>query len=348
MADKKKKSITYADSGVDIDAGNKAVQLIEEMVERTYAYSQYKILTNIGGFGAVVELPDGRIVVVSMDGVGTKIIIAILLNIHNTVGIDLVAMCANDVLTAGIPPSVFLDYLAMGKQTPELTVKLVEGIVKGCRHAQCALIGGEMAELPGMYPVGEYDMAGVAIGFAKNKDTLILGDAIRPGMKVYGLPSSGLHSNAFSLCREIFNIYPNNDDSVEALQMRYAQLGGKTLGEELLTPTKIYTKEVMNLIDNHEIAGLVNITGGGLVDNPPRVLPNGCGMVIHPNSWELPPIFKLVQSTGNVAPREMRRTTNCGIGFMFISPDKIQEEGILHIGKIIPFDSKKVLFKNRS
>ena len=308
MKSEEEKGTTNADSGVDIDAGNEAVKRIKTMVEETYPYSPHKVLTNLGGFSGVIELPDGRVVVSSTDGVGTKIIIAILLNIHNTVGIDLVAMCVNDLLAVGVRPSIFLDYLAFSKQIPELTVELMKGITEGCRQAQCALIGGEMAELSGIYQPGDYDMAGFTVGFAENQNALIMGNAIRLGMQVYGLPSSGLHSNGFSLYRKIWNINPHKDASIIRANMSYAELGGKTLGEELLTPTKIYTEEVMNLIANHKIAGLINITGGGLLDNPPRVLPDGCGMVITPD---------------NIAG----------------------EHGAIHIGKIVASNSKEVQFE---
>lgn len=333
----------YKESGVDINAGNYAVDLIKPLIEKTINLPEgAKVLTGVGGFCAIIQLPDGRIMGVTTDGVGTKLVLSVLMNNHKTIGIDLCAMCFNDLLASGISPSIFLDYIAMGKQFPLRTKDLVSGMVDACIGSRCALVGGEMAEMPGLYSPEKYDLAGFALGFANSKDDLILGEKIKPGMKVYGLPSSGLHSNGYSLVRKIFDIdLDSRGDSLAALNTSYATLG-HTLGEELLIPTKIYTDDVNLLRQRYQIAGLANITGGGLVENPPRILPDGCAMVLNPKLWKRPPIFELIQKKGNVDTEEMARVTNYGIGFIYVTADD-STLGI-QIGEIIHNTEKKVFF----
>ena len=334
-----KKGLTYKESGVDIGAGDKAVDLIRKKAEATFRnLSVGKVISGIGGFSALIELPDGRILAASSDGVGTKLILAILLNRHESVGIDLVAMCVNDMSVYGISPAFFLDYIAMGRQIPERTKKIVEGIIWGCDLAEAALIGGEMAELPGMYKENDYDLAGFAVGFADAKDKLILGKGIRPGMKVYGIESNGVHANGFSLIRRVFKIDGSNPKKAVKILNRYYRSLDCTLGEELLKPTQVYAKPINRIRLQYDIAGMVHITGGGLVENPPRILPRGCAMKIKKNSWKRPAIFGIIKRLGGIADMEMLRVFNCGIGLLVISPSKITEGEC--IGEIIPGDGK--------
>lgn len=324
---------TYANSGVSIEEGDRAVNLIKKRAQETFRHYKGKILSGIGGFSGILELPDKRVMGAATDGVGTKLILSILMNKHNTIGIDLVAMCVNDLIVTGIEPAIFLDYIAQGKQIPERTQTIINGIIDGCEQAECALLGGEMAEMPGMYGENDYDLAGFAVGFADSKEKLIIGKKIKPGMKIFGLPSSGIHSNGYSLVRKIFGIELNNkNDAKNILNKNYTILN-KTLGEELLKPTTIYVKQVKKIISKYNVAGLAHITGGGLIDNPPRILPKGCAVKIKKNSWEIPNIFKLIQKKGNISELEMLKTFNCGIGLIIISDDNISN-GIL-IGEII-------------
>jgi len=338
---KKKTGVTYADAGVDIGAGAKAVDLIKVRAEQTFRhFKDGEILTGIGGFSALVKLPDGRIMAASTDGVGTKLILAILLGKHGSVGVDLVAMCVNDIAVCGISPAFFLDYIAMGKQIPERTSEIVGGIIYGCELAEAALIGGEMAELPGMYKEDDYDLAGFAIGLAESQGKLILGDRIRPGMNVYGVASSGVHSNGFSLIRRVFEIKDSEPEKARKILNRYYKTLGCTLGEELLKPTEIYVRLIKQMRNRYDVAGLVHITGGGLVDNPPRILPEGCSMKIRIRAWKRPPIFRLIRKRGGVNQMEMFRTFNCGLGLLVISPDKVYEGE--KIGEIVPGDGEVI------
>lgn len=337
---KNNKKITYANSGVDISAGNLAVDLIKNNVHKTFKYFPGKVLTKTGSFGGVAQLKGGKIVASSTDGVGTKLVLACLMDKHETIGIDLVAMSVNDLAVIGVMPAIFLDYIAMGKQIPKRTEKIVNGIIKGCHDSECALMGGEMAEMPDMYSKEEYDLAGFATGFADSKKDLILGKNIKPGMKVYGFASSGVHSNGYSLVRKIFRI--NFKDRIKAKKILNSRFSGlsKTLGEELLTPTKIYIKIIKKLISSYKIAGLAHITGGGLVENPPRILPKGCAIKIKKDSWKRPAVFDLIQKKGNVSDHEMLRTFNCGIGLIAVSNEDIKE-GVL-MGEIIKGDGKVI------
>jgi phosphoribosylformylglycinamidine cyclo-ligase len=301
--------ITYKDAGVDIEAGNEAVERIKPAVASTWRHG---VLGGLGGFGGLFHLdvkkyPD-PVLVSGTDGVGTKLRLAFQLDQHHTIGQDAVAMCVNDVLVQGAEPLFFLDYLAVGKLVPERVASVVAGVAEGCRQAGCALIGGETAEMPGFYGGEEYDIAGFAVGVV-NRDQLIDGSGIREGDIVLGLRSSGLHSNGFSLVRKIF--------ANHGLQETVPRLGG-TLGDILLTPTRIYVKSVLAVLEKVAVPGMVHITGGGLTENIPRVLPQGLGVAINLASWEIPPIFALVQETGRVKQEEMLRTFNMGIGFILI------------------------------
>jgi len=331
---------SYKKSGVDIDAGDRAVELIKEKARETFVNYPGKVLSGIGGFSGVVELKDGRVMGLSTDGVGTKLVLAISMDKHDTVGIDLVAMCVNDLIVAGIWPAIFLDYIVQGKQIPERTQSIVEGIIKGCNLAECALLGGEMAEMPGMYREDDYDLAGFAVGFTDSKDNLILGKNIKSGMKVFGLPSSGVHSNGYSLVRKVFGISLTDKESTKKLNTYYPELE-KTLGEELLEPTTIYVKAIKELVSKYNIAGLVHITGGGIIENPPRILPGGLSINIKKGSWPILPIFRLIQEKGQISLNEMLRTFNCGIGLVVISEDDIKE-GIL-IGEVVAGDKNVIL-----
>lgn len=280
------------------------------------------------------------------DGVGTKLVVGILLNKHDTVGVDLGAMCFNDLLAGGILPLFFLDYIVQGKQVPAKTAKLIKGIVDGCVQAVNPLVGGEMAECPDLYDPELYDLAGFAVGMADSRDDLILGDAITAGMNVYGILSSGLHSNGYSLVRKIFGISLKTPVASINNLNQYVDCLKCTLGEELLRPTIIYVDIIECLMKKYQIAGMVNITGGGLIENPPRVLPDGCAVKIDLSTWKPQPIFKLIQQRGNVPTQEMFRSTNFGIGFVVISPEEIQEKEVIKIGKVIRGPEKRVFLND--
>ncbi|MGI5900876.1 MAG: phosphoribosylformylglycinamidine cyclo-ligase [Desulfitobacteriia bacterium] len=309
---------TYKDAGVDIEAGNEAVERIKPFVARTL---RPEVLSGLGGFGGLFAIDTKKypepVLVSGTDGVGTKLKLAFALNKHDTIGQDAVAMCVNDVLVQGAEPLFFLDYLAVGKLIPEKVASIVEGVAEGCRQAGCALIGGETAEMPGFYQEGEYDIAGFCVGIV-NKDRILDGSKIKEGDLVLGLKSSGLHSNGFSLVRKVFRDY--------SLSKVWPELG-QPLGEVLLTPTKIYVKQVLPLLETFKVSGLVHITGGGLTENIPRLLPQGLGVEIKLSSWEVPPIFNLVQKIGQIELGEMFRTFNMGIGFVIII-DPEEEKGI--------------------
>lgn len=340
---------TYRDSGVDIEAGERAVELIRKRAEKTFRHYSGEVLLGIGGFGAAVLRPDGSVLGTATDGVGTKLLVASLMGKHDTVGIDLVAMCVNDLAVAGIKPELFLDYIAMGKQMPERTATIVGGIIDGCEQASMTLIGGEMAEMPGMYSPEHYDLAGFAVGFAESRGVLITGENIKSGMRVYGFPSSGVHSNGYSLIRRVFGIDPRNSwKAKRALNCIYPELDGRTLGEELLTPTVIYVKLIRDLCARHDIAGMVHITGGGLVDNPPRVMPDGCAVQLDLKrmrefEW-IPSVFRLIQRKGNIADMEMLRTFNMGFGMLVVTPDNLKDYEEFLVGKVVAAETKKTQF----
>lgn len=306
--------LTYKSAGVDISAADRAVGLIKEIAART---ARPGVLGGIGGFGGLFALDAGRyrepVLVSGTDGVGTKLKVAFMLNRHDTVGIDLVAMCANDVVTCGAEPLFFLDYLAVGRLVPEKVAEIVSGIARGCRLAGCALIGGETAELPGFYGPEEYDLAGFVVGVAE-KSRIIDGSRIAAGDCLVGLPSSGLHSNGYSLTRKVFFEVAGYDvDS-------YLPELGRTVGEELLEPTRIYVQTVLDLLQRFDIKGVAHITGGGLTENVPRILPEGTAALVERNSWPVPPVFSLIQKTGRVADAEMFRTFNMGLGMILVLP----------------------------
>ncbi|MCG6533712.1 MAG: phosphoribosylformylglycinamidine cyclo-ligase [Syntrophales bacterium LBB04] len=307
---------SYKDAGVDIDIANRFVQRIKPLVKSTY---RKEVMSNLGGFGGLFHLDVGKIkdplLVSTTDGVGTKIKIAQLMDKHDTIGIDLVAMSVNDVIVQGAEPLFFLDYIATGRLNMDRNVRILEGIVRGCQEAGCALIGGETAEMPGFYKEDEYDLAGFCVGVVE-ADRVIDGSEIRVGDRIIGIASSGLHSNGFSLARHVLFEIGGLDyrDVVDGFD--------HPLGRELLRPTRIYVKSVLNLIKNFAIRGIVNITGGGFVDNIPRIIPSPCRAVISRGSWETPHIFRLIQKLGHVEDDEMFKVFNMGIGMMVIVPEK--------------------------
>ena len=307
--------ITYKDAGVDIEAGNSFVNLIKPLVKATF---RPEVMTEIGGFGGLFSLNASKyknpVLVSGTDGVGTKLKIAFLADRHDTVGIDLVAMCVNDIVVQGAEPLFFLDYLATGKLEPEKAAAIVKGISAGCIQAGCALIGGETAEMPGFYAAGEYDMAGFAVGVVE-RENIIDGSSITVGNKLVGIASSGLHSNGYSLARKIIfeRLGLTIDAQLPAL--------GTSVADELLTPTRIYAKSILNLLRDFTINGIAHITGGGLVDNVPRILPNGCKALISRGNWQLPPVFQLLKDAGNLDDPELYRTFNCGIGMVLVVPE---------------------------
>ena len=304
---------TYRDAGVDIDAGNEAVRLMKSHVRTTFRPG---VLTDIGGFGGLFALDIKKytepVLVSGADGVGTKLKVAFMADKHDTVGQDAVAMCVNDIVVQGAEPLFFLDYLAVGKLEPEKVAEIVGGVAAGCRQAGCALIGGETAEMPGFYPDGEYDLAGFAVG-AVNKPDIIDGSSTKEGDVVIGLPSSGLHSNGFSLARKVFF------ESAGYTTAQFIPELEKTLGEELLTPTKIYVRAVLDVLAAKiAVRGMAHITGGGLSENIPRCLPEGLGAKISQDAWNVPAVFTHLQKLGNVPQDDMFRTFNMGIGFVLV------------------------------
>ncbi len=313
-----RESLSYRDAGVDIDAGNELVERIKPAVKSTH---RPEVLTGLGGFGALFEMDLGRwrepLLVSGTDGVGTKLVLARQLGRHDTIGIDLVAMCVNDILTCGAEPLFFLDYFATGKLHLDEAQAVIEGIAEGCRQAGCALIGGETAEMPGMYGAGEYDLAGFSVGAVERSD-LLDGGRIAAGHRILGLASSGPHSNGYSLIRKVI------ETSGADLGSTIRNDGGSTvtLGDALLAPTRIYVQPVLELIRSHAIDGLAHITGGGLTENIVRVLPQGLGIEIDTGAWEMPEIFSWLQENGAIEDTEMLRTFNCGVGMVMIVPEQ--------------------------
>jgi phosphoribosylformylglycinamidine cyclo-ligase len=308
-------SLSYRDAGVDIDAGDALVERIKPFAKKTLREG---VLGGLGAFGALFEVPKRYcepVLVSGTDGVGTKLKLAFELNRHDTVGIDLVAMSVNDVLVQGAEPLFFLDYFACGKLDVDTAAKVIQGVAKGCEQGGCALIGGETAEMPGMYPAGEYDLAGFAVGVVE-KSKIITGKTIAPGDIVLGLPSSGAHSNGYSLVRKILAV---------ARPDLYAPFDGKrTLADALMEPTRIYVKPMLALIAELPVKGMAHITGGGLTENVPRVLPLNVKAVIDASTWRRPPLFQWLQSAGNVAESEMYRVFNCGIGLcVVVAPENV-------------------------
>jgi len=314
------KPLTYADAGVDIDKANNLVATIKKIVKQT---PRTGVIGDIGGFGGLYSLNlanvDSPVLVSSTDGVGTKLKIAFMMDKHDTIGIDLVAMCINDIVVQGAKPLFFLDYLSMGKLSTKIATEIIEGIAEGCIQAGCALIGGETAEMPGFYKENEYDLAGFAVGIVDNSK-IVDGSGIHVANKVIGIASSGLHSNGYSLARKIcFDILKlKTDDYVPEL--------GRTVGEELLTPTKIYSAAIYRIRKELPIRGLAHITGGGIEDNILRVIPKGCNIVMHKESWDVPSVFPFLKKAGNISDKEMIRTFNNGIGMIAIVPENSAQE----------------------
>jgi len=320
------KQSKYSEAGVDIDKGNAFVSGIKDIVKDTH---QSGVLNDIGGFSSIFAIDphkyDKPVLVTSTDGVGTKLDIAKRCNKHDTIGIDLVAMCVNDIIVGGATPLCFLDYFSVGKLELDVATEVVRGIAEGCKQSLCSLVGGETAEMPGLYKAGDYDLAGFVVGIGE-RDKIIDGSGIKVGNKIIGLASSGLHSNGFSLVRKI--CFQDNgldvNDQIEEL--------GSTLGEELLKPTKIYVQSVLAILRQYTINGIIHNTGGGFIDNIPRVLPKGCNANIDCNAWQPPAIFDFLEKKGDVPKEEMYRTFNMGIGLMAIVNDEDVED-IAHLFK---------------
>lgn len=323
QTDSRDAGLTYKDAGVDIDAGSELVRRISKMAP------------GIGGFGGLFPLGDSYLVA-GTDGVGTKLKLAFETGIHDTIGIDLVAMSVNDIVTSGAKPLFFLDYFATSHLVVDLAEKVIKGIVDGCQQSECTLLGGETAEMPDFYSEGEYDLSGFAVGVVK-KDSVIDGKTIVPGDVLIGLPSSGVHSNGFSLVRRVL--------ARSGLSLK-DQLPGEalTLGEALMAPTVIYVKQVLDLISKGGVKGIAHITGGGFTDNIPRVFPEGLGALIYRDSWEIPAVFKWIQQAGNIEEAEMRRTFNMGIGMVLVVSQEaakriLEEKGgasmLYRIGEVV-------------
>jgi phosphoribosylformylglycinamidine cyclo-ligase len=317
-------SMTYRDAGVDIDAGDSLVERIRPFAKKTL---RPEVIGGIGGFGALVEVSKKYahpVMVSGTDGVGTKLKVAFRMKKHDTIGIDLVAMSVNDILVSGAEPIFFLDYFACGKLEVDVAADVVKGVAAGCEQAGCALIGGETAEMPGMYPPNEYDLAGFAVGLVE-RSRIIDGSKIAPGDAVIGLASSGAHSNGFSLVRRI--VATSGADYLDAFE------GKRTLGAALLEPTRIYVKPVLELISQATVKGIAHITGGGLVGNVPRVLPAGTCARLERARWKRPTIFDWLQREGNVSDAEMARTFNCGIGMTIVLPRGEADAAVAHFAR---------------
>lgn len=316
----------YKEAGVDVEAGYESVKLIRKHIKRT---SRPEVMTDIGGFSGLFELSKGKykepVLVSGTDGVGTKLKIAFLLDKHDTIGIDCVAMCVNDVVCSGAEPLFFLDYIAVGKNYPEKVEQIVKGVADGCVQSGCSLIGGETAEMPGFYTVEEYDVAGFAVGVVE-KDSIIDGKSIVAGDTLIGLASSGLHSNGYSLVRSL--IKPD----AEKLS-QYVESLGTTLGEELLKPTKIYVKTILDLKEKFVLKGIAHITGGGFIENIPRMLPDRLNIKITRGSWPIPRIFEMLKDMGDLSEKDLFNTFNMGIGLVLAVDPKIALKTVEYLNK---------------
>lgn len=342
-----KKGLTYADAGVDIDAGNKAVELMKDSVRQTY---RPEVIGDLGGFGGLFALNIKNykepVLVSGTDGVGTKLKLAFMMNKHDTIGQDAVAMCVNDILVQGAEPLFFLDYIAVDKVDSQKVADIVKGVANACKESGCALIGGETAEMHGFYAKDEYDIAGFCVGVVE-KDRMITGAKVKAGDILIGLPSSGVHSNGFSLVRKIIF------DKMEYNLKTYISEFGCSLGEKLLTPTKLYPKTILPMIKKFDIHAMVHITGGGFYDNIPRVLPKDCDAVIDTGTWQIPTVFKKLQEWGEVRWQEMYRTFNMGIGMILVVDEneadlvkaylRVTNEPFYTIGRIVPGTQKAIL-----
>lgn len=347
MSTNQSKSLNYRDAGVNIDAGNAFVEKIKSSVAST---NRPGVMGGFGGFGGCFELPSNYkqpVLVSGTDGVGTKLKLAIDLNKHDTIGIDLVAMCVNDILVLGAEPLYFLDYYATGELNTEVAASVVEGIAEGCRQSNAALIGGETAEMPGMYGKGDYDLAGFCVGIVEKQD-IIDGSKVKAGDVMVAIASSGPHSNGYSLVRKIIEV--SQADINETFGS-----GDRTLGDALLAPTRIYVKAIHDLLAKFDIHAMAHITGGGLLENIPRVLPENTQAVINRDSWQFPEVFQWLQDNGNVDINEMYRTFNCGVGMVLItgadeadaiiSALKQNNETAWSLGVIEAGDKEQVIFK---
>ncbi len=318
-------AITYQQAGVDIDKAEAFIQKIRPLVKSTFRTG---VLGEIGGFGGLFHLDVQKyrdpVLVSATDGVGTKVKIAILMGRHDTIGIDLVAMCVNDIIVHGATPLFFLDYLAMGELTPGVATQIIEGVAQGCRQARCSLIGGETAEMPGLYQPGDYDLAGFVVGVVE-RDHILDGSDIAVGHQIIGLASNGLHSNGYSLVRKVLL-----ERERYAVGDHVPELGGP-LGEELLKPTRIYVETVLNLLRDFPVSGISHITGGGLTDNLPRVLPKGCQAVLHRGSWPVPAIFGFLRARGGIPEEDMLRTFNNGIGMAVVVAEELVGEVLIRL-----------------
>jgi len=315
----------YKEAGVDIEAGDRFVDKIKSMVQCT---SRPEVLGGIGAFSGLFQIDIKKyrcpVLVASTDGVGTKLRIAAILDKWDTIGIDLVAMSVNDVLTQGAEPLFFLDYLATGKLDSCRAENVIKGIVEGCELAGCALLGGETAEMPGFYPKGECDLAGFAVGVVE-KDKIINGSKIKVGDKIIGIAGNGLHSNGYSMVRAVFGI-DDSSSRVRTVLGSFIKEIGRSLGEELLKPTKIYVKSVLAVLERFEVRGIAHITGGGMKGNIPRILPDGCKAVIHRDKWQIPTIFEIIRKNGSVPDDEMFKVFNMGIGMtLIVAPEEAEE-----------------------
>ncbi len=341
------RSESYAAAGVDITAGYRAVELMKQHIAKTMTSG---VCSDVGGFGGLFELDvtgmTRPVLVSGTDGVGTKLKIAFLMDKHDTVGIDCVAMCVNDIICAGAKPLFFLDYIACGKNIPERIADIVKGVCEGCVQSGAALIGGETAEMPGFYPIDEYDLAGYCTGVV-DKSKIIDNSTMCESDVVIALPSSGVHSNGFSLVRKVFDV--ENAD----LQSPLAELGGKSIGETLLTPTRIYVKPVLALLEQVKVKGISHITGGGFYENIPRSIPEGLGAKINKNAVKILPIFNLIAKTGNISERDMFNTFNMGVGMsIVVAKEEVEKslsilkengEDAYVIGEIVRSDERVIL-----
>ncbi len=340
------RSESYAAAGVDITAGYKAVELMKKYVARTVTEG---VCSDVGGFGGLFELPEGLkkpVLVSGTDGVGTKLKLAFIMDKHDTVGIDCVAMCVNDVICSGAKPLFFLDYIACGKNVPERIADIVKGVSEGCVQSGSALIGGETAEMPGFYPIDEYDLAGFSVGVV-DKENILDNKTMKAGDVVIAMASSGVHSNGFSLVRKVFDV--ENAD----IKTPVEKLGGKSVGETLLTPTKIYVKSILALLEKVDVRAISHITGGGFYENIPRSIPDGFGAKIQKSAVKVLPIFELIAEVGNIPERDMFNTFNMGVGMSVVVPAeqvetaleilKANGEDAYVIGEIIESDEKIIL-----
>jgi phosphoribosylformylglycinamidine cyclo-ligase len=340
-----KSPVTYKEAGVDIDAADRLVEFIRPLAKSTF---RKEVRMDIGGFGGVVAIDTERfsepLLVASTDGVGTKLRIAFEMDRHDTIGIDLVAMCVNDVIVQGAEPLFFLDYFATGALDPGQAKKVMEGIAEGCRRANCSLIGGETAEMPSFYPEGEYELAGFCVGIV-NRDRIIEGKDIRQGDILVGIASDGLHSNGYSLVRRLFSKDRGYrlDESTEGLSV--------PLGEELLRPTRIYVKPILELLNRFPVKGLAHITGGGLLENIPRILPSDCRVSLDLAAWPRPEIFRVIEQTGKIELQEMLRTFNYGVGMVVVAGEEHADEVVeclqsmgekgVRIGRVLAGDDQQ-------